>query len=65
MIRAVLRRRWADKISGASTDQLFTLDFDCPELEEALLKGGYGESGFDMTDLVGVEVLPKVEEVTE
>jgi hypothetical protein len=58
MLRAVMRRKMGCKISGMESEQIVTLDFDAPELERALSSGGYGETGFEATSLVGVEILP-------
>jgi hypothetical protein len=34
-----------------------TLDVELPELEEALRSGGFGEDSYEVTELVGVELL--------
>lgn len=58
MLRAIIRRRFRDSISGATVDnQLYTIDFESPELEAELRAGGFGESGFDVRELIGVEVV--------
>lgn len=58
MLRFIIRRQWKDGYSGAEGEHFQTLDIDVPELQDALTAGGYGEQGFDMPSLVGVEVLP-------
>ena len=35
-----------------------TLDVDLPELEEALRSGGFSEDSYEVTELVGIELLP-------
>ena len=62
MLRVMLRRRMHDAASGCSIDNLFTLDVEVPELEQQLRKGGYGESGFEVIEMVGVEVLQEITE---
>lgn len=58
MLRFILKKKWRDGISGAEGEYFETLDSVVPKLQEALSKGGFGESGYDMVQLVGVEVLP-------
>jgi hypothetical protein len=57
VIRFILRNQRRDEYSRATVDCLFTIDGDVVALEQALRRGGYGESGYDLTSLVGVEVL--------
>lgn len=57
MLRFIIRTKWRDGISGAEGEHFKTLDVDVPELQDALSIGGYGESGYDMAQLVGVEFL--------
>lgn len=59
MLRFIIKNKWRDGASGAEGEDLRTLDIDVPDLQDALTVGGYGESGYDMASLVGVEVLPK------
>jgi hypothetical protein len=39
------------------TTDHYTIDIDTPELEAKLTSGGFGESGYDQTSLVAVEVV--------
>lgn len=57
MIRFILRRNWRDAASGAEGSAHFTLDAVVQDLEDALSRGGFGEGAFDMTALIGVEVI--------
>jgi hypothetical protein len=57
MIRFILKREVYDALSGRRSDACFTIDAEAPELEAALRSGGHGESGFDQSSLLGVEVL--------
>ncbi len=58
MLRAVLRRRMRDAYSGCEvTNQIYTIDFIEPRIEAELRRGGYGESGFEVIELVGVEAI--------
>lgn len=57
MLRAVFRRRMRDAISGCEvTNQIYTIKVDVPEIENELKRGGFGESGFEIIELVGMEV---------
>lgn len=57
MLRFIIKNRWSDGISGAEGECLKTIDIDAPELQDALT-GGYGQQGYDIASLVGVEILP-------
>ena len=61
MLRAILNRRRFDANSGLSSTDMFSIDFDNQEIEEAMCSGGSGPSGYDITGLVGLEVLGNVE----
>jgi hypothetical protein len=59
VIRFVLRRKHkADPDPGCGTVALETLDVECPELEAALTRGGVSQYSYDITELVGAEILP-------
>ena len=57
MIRLIFKRTWKDNISGAGGESYETVDIDIPIIETKLNSGGWGESGFDRTGLIGVEIL--------
>ena len=57
MLRFILRRETFYEVNQMRGGGHFTVDIDVPELEALLKSGGSGESGYDMTDLVAVEVL--------
>jgi hypothetical protein len=57
MLRAILRQRVKDGANGAVSESLHTIDFDNYELEEALTAGGCNETGYDITELMGVEII--------
>ena len=57
MLRFIVRRRVRSEYSGASFETLATYDVSAPDLERALARGGHGESGYDITELIGVSVL--------
>ena len=65
MIRFILKRKWRDVASGCEGSSLSTLDIEVPELEAVLTNGGYGESGYDRTEMVGIEVFHAVEPAQE
>lgn len=56
MLRFILRRRTRYENGEQGTD-FFTLDARNHPLERALRRGGVGPDGFDLTELVGVELL--------
>jgi hypothetical protein len=46
-----------DAVSGCQIDnQLFSIRVDVPAIENELRRGGFGESGFESVELVGVEI---------
>ena len=57
MIRFIIRRKIGDNISGYRTESLETVDINVPELEQILIGGGSGESGFDIRELFGIEII--------
>ena len=58
MLRFIIRRHFKDSVNGAVTEEYETVDASCGLLENALVQGGYSEDGYDIRELVGVEVLP-------
>lgn len=56
-LRFILKRNIKDQYNGCEHEHLQTLDLEVPELEEALSGGGRGENGYDITSLLGVEIL--------
>lgn len=58
MLRFIIKNRWCDGTSGAEGEYLKTIDIDAPELQYALTIDGYGQAGYDIASLVGVEILP-------
>jgi hypothetical protein len=59
MIRFIISRSCRDAVSGADWVNFETVDVDVPQLQEKL-KGGFGESGYDIPTVIGVEILPAV-----
>lgn len=59
MIRIIIRRRMLSRMSTLATNELETLDVDCPELEAVLTGGGQGPDQYDYREVAWVEVLPK------
>ena len=58
MLRAILKyHRKDDPYQHADRAGFWTLDFDCQELEDALLAGGVSQNGYEFHELIGVEVL--------
>ena len=58
MLRFILKRDTFYEVNQMRNAGHYTIDVDVPELEAKLTSGGFGESGFDRTSLVAVEVLP-------
>jgi len=56
MLRFILKNTYSCELTGDSGEILKTIDIDLPLLEEELKKGGFGENGFDKTELIGVEI---------
>jgi len=59
MLRFIINRRQDNSYDCVSSN-FETIDADCPALEQALQRGGkmVGGPGYDISELVGVEVLP-------
>jgi hypothetical protein len=58
MIRFIIKRRLSDSGSQARTTTHETIDAECPELQRALEGSSWGPRGYDLREVVGVEVLP-------
>lgn len=56
MLRVIISRTTRDSVSGAEWQRFETIDIDVPELE-ARLAGGFGETGYDIPHVVGIEIL--------
>lgn len=57
MLRAVFRYTKVDGATGAEQSGLYTLDFEAPEFEEALMKFKTEEDGVaHVQQLLGIEV---------
>ena len=57
MLRFVIRRKYQHE-SGANGQLLQTIDAQVPELEALLTNGSLAAETYDITELVGVEILP-------
>jgi len=58
MIRFIFLNKFRCPQTGLETESFHTVDLDVPEIEKRLSGGGSGESGYDYTRLMGVELLP-------
>lgn len=56
MLRFIFSRNIA-RGDGFSWDTIESVDIEVPEIEARLSRGGYGD-GYDITKLVGIELLP-------
>lgn len=57
MLRFILRTRMRFEPSGCEMEMLHTVDNDIAALEDALRSGGQSETGYSVTQLLGVELL--------
>lgn len=56
-LRAIIKHSFRDSHNGMEGDSFYTVDFECPQLEADLRKGGYSERGYERHEIVGVELL--------
>lgn len=57
MIRFILKNEYKCQHTGFQRETIYTIDDSLTDLEAALTKGGWSENGYDMTTLLGVEVI--------
>jgi hypothetical protein len=57
MLRFIIKRTIRDANDSYSSDTFETIDVELPQIEEILNRGGYGEMGFDRSELAGVEIV--------
>lgn len=57
MLRFIIERKTLDSSTQMTTVGHYTIDSEVPELEDELTRGGFGDGGYDMCRLIGVEVL--------
>lgn len=62
MLRFIVKNTFQDNVSGSSGTQFSTMLLDVPWLEAELRRGGYGPSGHDRYELVGVELVEEVKD---
>lgn len=58
MLRFIIKREFSPPHCGVAMNSMETIDIDAPELERILCSGGYGPDGYDVHELVGVEIIP-------
>ena len=56
MLRFILKREVKDGFNGLVSEGYQTLDLNVPELEAILQRGGFSETAYDQTTLIGVEI---------
>jgi len=52
-----MRTKFKSCNNGCTGEHLFTIDGDQEKVEAALVSGGHNETGYDYTELVGVEII--------
>jgi len=57
MIRFIIKRKSGDATINLNTEDMYTIDCNVPELEEALTSGGVSQYGYEKHELKGVEIL--------
>jgi len=57
MLRFIIKCQESNNDIGIQNTRLYTIDCDVAELEQALRRGGFSENGYEIHDLVGVEVI--------
>lgn len=56
MLRFIIKHKSKDSASGAEYETHSTLDQEVPELERLLRSGGYGEQGYLVNSVQGIEI---------
>lgn len=57
MLRAIFRRSMRDAVSGCEIkNQVFSFRVNVPSIENELRRGGFGEAGYEVIELIGIEV---------
>ena len=57
MLRFILKTKTKDSCNGLESEDYFTLDIKLLALENILRSGGMSNSGYEKTELVGVEIV--------
>jgi hypothetical protein len=64
MLRAIIRRK-IKHLSGAKFELFNTIDFESPDLQIAIQGGGLGEDTFEVPEVVGIECLDHISELSK
>lgn len=65
VIRFIIKTQRVCRISGMDYSGLSTFDAECPELEDLLSRGGSGESGCEIHQVVDAEITEQPNEKVE
>jgi hypothetical protein len=57
MLRYILKVTFKDSCNGCEGTVYHTIDGDAERVEDALQSGGRSETGYEHTELVGVEII--------
>ena len=55
-VRLIFKRDEFDSYTGTVNVTYETVDIECPEITQRMLRGGCGPSGSDTTSFVGIEL---------
>ena len=56
MVRFILKRKYRDEHNGMESSHHETILCNVPELESAMARGGHSESGYDVTEFIGMSI---------
>lgn len=59
MLRAIIKKQCLlrETFPPHITEEIYTCDFNCEDLESLLRQGGFGADGYERHDLIAVEVV--------
>ena len=57
MLRYIMKRKFMSPHNNLQFEQIFTIDGDQEEVARKLSGGGYSGDGYDINELLGVEVI--------
>lgn len=61
MLRFILKSK-VKNVSGAEYECIHTYEYKMPDLQAKLCAGGFGEDTYDITELLGVEIIDEADD---